>query len=373
MTRKTIAFASHVALINNKEYDGIGNMVKETLNHITDEYIYIRHSMDGLLPSEIIRYKNGAEQDHADIQVVSSPSPLRYITEVYRTVRLFSKKTSVDIYIGIDPLNALAGVLLKRTGKINKTIFYTADYSTKRFNNALLNRIYHWIDRYCVNNSDEVWSVSTRICEVRRKMGLEDEKNIFVPNVPPENLVQGKSDVYDPFELITTGIIDNQLDFEGIIRTIKNMSEEFPQLKLTIVGNGPKEDYLKKLVKDLGMDSKINFTGRLSLQETMERQSKAGIGLALYTGVWGFNEYGDSTKCREFFSFGLPVISTDTHSTVDDIRKWDAGIIVEKSQKDYERAIRNILDDYNLYSSKSYDAHKQYAGIHRKVFTKLLG
>ncbi|MEO5690811.1 MAG: glycosyltransferase [Candidatus Saccharimonadales bacterium] len=372
MTRKTIAFASHVALIDGKEYDGIGNVVKETLNHITDDYMYVRHSMDGLLPSELVCYKNGGEQEHINMRVVSKPSPLRYITEVYRTVRLFSKKISVDVYVGIDPLNAFAGVLLKRAGKINKTIFYTADYSTKRFNNTLLNNIYHRIDRYCVNNSDEVWSVSTRICEVRRKMGLNDEKNIFVPNVPPENLVTKNLINHDPFELITTGVIDNQLDFEGIIQAVADMSEEFPQLKLTIIGNGPKEDYLQKIAKDMKIDSKIDFTGRLSLQETIKRQSKAGIGLALYTGVWGFNEYGDSTKCREFFSLGLPVISTDTHSTVEDIRKWDAGLIVNQNKTDYENAIRAILQDYKKYSKNSNKAHEQFADIHRKLFSKII-
>lgn len=36
--------------------------------------------------------------------------------------------------------------------------------------------MYHAIDLYCVRHADEVWSVSTRICEVRRKIGLAEEK-----------------------------------------------------------------------------------------------------------------------------------------------------------------------------------------------------
>ena len=49
-------------------------------------------------------------------------------------------------------------------------ILYTPHYSPKRFSNNIVNKIYHFIDKICVLNSDEVWNVSSRIHDVRKNM-----------------------------------------------------------------------------------------------------------------------------------------------------------------------------------------------------------
>ena len=54
-----IVFASHVALINGKEYDGIGNVLKTTLNSLIDNYVFVRNSIDGKLPSEVQYFESG--------------------------------------------------------------------------------------------------------------------------------------------------------------------------------------------------------------------------------------------------------------------------------------------------------------------------
>lgn len=369
---KKIAVASHVAMIDGGQYDGIGNVVKETLNQLGSDYIFVRHSIDGRLRSEAQVYQGGKITKALGLGVIAGPAPVRYMSEVLRTVGFFSRHEKVEVYVGIDPLNALAGILLRKRGRVKKAIFYTADYSPKRFNSGLLNKVYHMIDEYCVRNADEVWSVSTRICGVRRDMGLADDKNIFIPNVPPSGPDNLSNAEHDKYELVTTGIIDEQLDFEGTMKAMVELSDELPRLHFTIVGNGPREGYLRELAKELGIQDRVRFTGRLPLAEALEIQASAGIGLALYTGVWGFNQYGDSTKCREYFNFGLPVISTDTHSTVEDIRKWQAGIIVGKSIDSYKMAIREVLSRYDEYSEHSLGASREHKDAHRKIFHRLI-
>lgn len=372
MPQKKIVFATHVASVDGKEYDGIGNVLHQTLANLVKPYIHVRNSIDGKLRSEVRHYGNGRVTKTASIGVVRKPGPIRYLSEIIQTTRYFMKQDdAIDAYIGIDPLNAFVGIILRRFNKARLAIFYTADYSRKRFDNPVLNYLYHLLDRYCVRHADEVWSVSTRICAVRKQMGLEDKKNIFVPNVPPRGSEGFAGRGHNKYELITTGIIDKQLDFEGVIRALSEMTQDVPQLHLTIVGNGPEEARLRSLVQNLGLEGKVKFTGRLPLLEALELQSTAGIGLALYTGAWGFNQFGDSTKCREYFNFGLPVISTDTHSTVGDIKKWRAGIVVEKSVEAYKRAILDILEGYDSYSENSLRAGLEYKDIHCKLLSGL--
>lgn len=365
-----IAFATHVALIDGKEYDGIGNSLLETLPAVTIDFMQIRHSMDGRLDSEVRYFHDGKLIKKNKLKVVRTPSIFRYLSEITSTISYFSKNKT-DIFIGIDPLNAFAGVILKKRSKINKIIFYTPDYSPKRFNNKTLNWVYHKIDKYCVNNADEVWSVSPKIVKVRKEMGLDDSKNKMLPNVPPEKFDYLKNREKNKFSLITYGIIDKQMDFEGMIKAVAILKDEFPEISYTIVGNGPEEKRLMEVAKQNNVKNRVFFKGKKSLAETLELAASAGIGTALYNGEWGFNTYGDSTKCREYANFGLPIISSGKHATVSDIEKYRAGIIVDLKVESYVVAIKKVLASYDNYSKNSQKMGDKYAGMHKKTLLNM--
>lgn len=369
---RRIALASHVTTIDGKRYDGIGDAMKEALDSITSEYIFVRHSMDGLLSSEVQRYQAGSMKSSSKMGVIRKPSVVRYVSELIATVWHFTFNEKVDVYVGIDPLNAAAGVILKSLKRVDYAVFYTADYSPSRFNNKLLDAMYHGIDKFCVRKADEVWSVSSRIVSIREKMGLKKEKNILVPNVPPLKYAHKAKVKRNAHELITLGIIDKQLDFEGVFRAVKSLQDTYLDISLTIVGNGPEEKKLQKVSKDLGVEDRVHFTGRLPFNEAQERIAEAGVGLALYTGVWGFNEYGDSTKCREYFTYGVPVLSTNTHSTVEDIKQFNAGVITEKSPAAYVANITKLFEDYDTYSSNASELGRQYEGVREKELGRIL-
>lgn len=369
---KRLAFSSHVALIEGKEWDGIGNVIIDTLTPICDEFIFVRHSMDGLLPSEVRRYEGGNIQQKTNLHVLSKIASLRYVSEIINTIFYFTFKKKVDVYVGIDPLNAVAGIFLKKLGRVEMAVFYTADYSPTRFSSSLMNAIYHAIDKYCVKHADEVWSVSSKIVELRREVGLADEKNFFIPNVPPVEYNNFRKNKHDKHNLVMYGLVSTQLDFEGAIKAVAELKDEIPDLTFTIVGNGPEESRLKQLARKLNVSDRVHFKGRQPLSKTLEIASHAGIGLALYTGEWGFNQFGDSTKAREYFNYGLPVISTDTHSTVGEIRESGAGIIVEKSVAEYVKAIRKIIKKYDTYSASSLKLGKKYEGVHKKELLRII-
>lgn len=371
---RSIVIASHIARIDGKEYDGIGSSLKVTLDGMGVDYTFVRNSLDGLLGSQVEEYVNGVQTTITPLSVIRKPGPLRYLHEVYSVVKFFVKRNIlIDVFVGIDPLNALTAILLKKKGIVCTAIFYTPDYSPKRFSLGALNWLYHKIDAYCVKNADEVWSVSSRIVAIRRDMGLEESKNIFLPNVPPTVFDNLQSSERKRTQLYTSGIIDKQLDFDGIFHAIKHLKGDIPEIGITIVGNGPEEERLRIMAKTLGISERVTFTGRVSLEVALRLLSECGIGIALYTGVWGFNMYGDSTKCREYFHFGLPVISTDTHSTVDEIREIGAGVVVGQSTEEYMAAIKTILDNYEEYQKQSFALGERYHGAHRRLLMRTMG
>ena len=67
------------------------------------------------------------------------PEAFLYIKDlIYTIVWPFYTKDSYDLFIGFNPLNAFAGIVLKKLGKVKKVVYYTIDYFTKRFENKLL-------------------------------------------------------------------------------------------------------------------------------------------------------------------------------------------------------------------------------------------
>lgn len=367
-----IITTSHASFIDGKIYEAPANTLVEILKNKKEKFIFIRHSMDGNLSSILYYYEGGNIISEKKMFVISKLSVLRYITEIISTFFhfLFAKQDNT-VYIGVDPLNCFTGIMLKKVGKVKKVVFYTADYSPNRFKNPLLNSVYHLLDRFCVRNSDEVWSVSSRIHKVREKIGISQERNIFVPNVPSDEYEKYVNNRKAEHQLITLGLLGDQLDFIGIFDAVKELKNTYPDIVLKIAGNGPKEEEYKKYIKDNNLEEQVKFLGHLNHDTALSEISQSSIGLALYNGKWSFNYYGDSMKCREYFCFGLPVITTDTHSTVDDVRDNKAGVVCKMDKNDYIQAIIDIFTHYQEYSQNSYSLSKKYDNIHTKLLERL--
>ncbi|HDQ15506.1 MAG TPA: hypothetical protein ENN45_00425, partial [Bacteroidetes bacterium] len=217
-----LIISTHAAL--RKGYYIEFSFLNEILTHNKFDYYYIRHSLWGDFNSNFNLYLNGISKKESTLFTIKKPAPLRYITNIISTVifllKYAKRENSNYIFIGINPLNALAGLILKKCNKIHKVVFYTADYSHKRFNNFLLNTIYHRIDKYCACEADQVWNVSTRIQMVREQLGTEKSRNIFVPNVPPLHLTSKINSKHVKTTLISLGALKTHLDYYGLFDAV---------------------------------------------------------------------------------------------------------------------------------------------------------
>lgn len=367
-----IITTTHASLINGKIYEAPANTITEILKNKKQNFIFIRHSIDGQLASIIYYYREGHLIGQKKLSVISKISLFRYISEIIMTFFYFLSRNNKDnVYIGVDPLNCITGVLLKKIGRLKRVIFYAVDYSKKRFENKLLNSIYHLVDGFCARRADQVWNVSSRIYKVRKGMDVSTKKNILIPNIPSDEYKKYSGNLKEKYHLITLGIIGEQLDYIGIFEAVKELKTQYPQIMLKIVGNGPKEEEYKTYVENNNLNENIKFLGYLSHDQALNQISRSGIGLALYNGNWSFNYYGDSMKCREYFCFGLPVITTDTHATVEEIKEYQSGIVCKIDKKEYVNAILEVFKNYDQFSKNSYSLSKKYADIHTKLLESL--
>lgn len=368
-----IVVASHAAKLNGKIHEVPVITVINTLRENKMSFIYIRHSLEGNFQSYAYFYKKGLLVNEQKIFTLSKFSVLRYFTEVLSTF-VFLLNKQVNIFIGVDPLNALIGVLLKSVRKTRKNIFYTADFTYKRFGNRILNWFYLSIDKFCVRNSFQVWNVSNRIFLIRQQYGVNSEKNKMVPNVPSNLYLSYVENIKrrEKYTLITLGMLSDQIDYIGLFDAVEVLSKKYKKIKLKVLGGGPLENDFKGYVREKSLSERIIFYGQVDNTIALREISLSGIGCALYSGKWSFNYYGDSMKCREYLSFGLPVLTTNTHSTVDEISRYKAGVVTENDAKCYVDSIEQIFESYSIFSKNAKNLGNKYLDIHSKLIKESL-
>lgn len=284
--------------------------------------------------------------------------PIRSILEFCLILKV-GFKTKPEIIIAVDPLNAFAGILLKKFGITKKLVFYTVDYADDRFSNSLVNSLYHFLDRIACSSSDYVWNVSSRILKQRIKMGIPKDKLVLLPNSPDSNAVKpGPTKLkHENWILLVSGTTHSNtfdISFNAFLRTVK----KFPKAKMIIVSGDVLKSDLEKKIKKLGITDNIKMIGPQSHDKLIELMRKCGIGLSLYTSDYSWTEYGDSMKAREYLATGMPVIITDNVSTSDDITKYKAGYAVKLNIREISSAMTKLLSNKILHKKMSQNARE---------------
>ena len=281
---------------------------------------------------------------------------------------------NVDIFIGANPLNALSGILAKKMGKVNSVIFYTADYANNRFANKLLNNLYHALDRFVIKNADYVWNVSSRIREVRKKQGVDDNMNIFVPNAPINKFItKFRNKKRRRRGLVLMANFTPAINYDLIVDVVADLKKKYPDISLSFIGTGVKENHIKKLVAKLGLSKNVFFLGLMKHEDALIEIGKNSIGLAPYVSEWPWTAFGDSLKAREYAALGLPIIMNKGISTGDDIEKYKAGFVIKLNKKNLTGVLNKLLSDNKLYNLMKNNTFKMAREVDlEKILNKYL-
>lgn len=337
-----------------------GNALLKYLSSINRDYIQLIHPLQGTAASFLTIAVDG-KSTRTQINLLKFSNLLfKSIVEIVSTIIILSKRNDVNLYIGIDPLNTLPGLVLKLLGKTSKTVFYTADYAKSRFDNRVLNTIYHLLDRLACQYSDEVWNVSSRIVDVRKKMRIPENKLFFVPNSPFKNWgMRSNTIVKNRFEMLVVTTLLDSIHFENLFKAISLVKVKFLKIHLNVVGVKRTNKKITELLSNLNIQDNITFIPFMEYDQLQLLIRKVGVGIALYSNTYPWTYYCDSMKARDYLAAGCPVLISNFVSTADDINNFRAGYsvdsnsyteithVIEKtltlSDKEYERMSNNAL------------------------------
>lgn len=350
--RNSFVVVTHAVLSDTRDVAGPAHNIVSYLDKKNQDYLFIRHSLFKGDKTLIHLKKEGKSREFELESYSNFGEPVNRILEGFQTIKIINKylRNEKTVYIGIDPLNSLWGLILKKTGKVSDLISFTVDYSPKRFENKILNSVYHFIDKITLRFSDQAWSVSSRIFDLRLRQGKKSDDLFLIPNAPAvRELKKLINKNPNPFNLITIGTISKALDFGLIIDAMQMLVKKYPKLKLTIIGQGDGMNDLRENIQRKKLTKNIVLAGLKTHKEVFEILSSQGIGIAIYTDNAPWSFYSDSMKARDYLALGLPVIISGNIGTAAEIKKSNAGINIKKDKRDLSEAIEKLISDKKLY------------------------
>jgi glycosyltransferase involved in cell wall biosynthesis len=162
-----------------------------------------------------------------------------------------------------------------------------------------------WFCKYAIHRAD--WILSWAEHTTHRLIQLGADRNIidtFPRGVRPELFFpRPKSAASNGQIIITTRSLIPDYKYDDIIHAIHDLIDIMPGVKYQIAGEGKSRPHLEKIVKQLGLNSHVEFLGYVPTVKLPERLCEADVYVSAYL------EDGVSMSLLEAMACGLlPVV-----------------------------------------------------------------
>ncbi len=281
------------------------------------------------------------------------PGLLQYLRDTILTIAwCVTARQRWDVIVACDNLNAFSALILKRLRVARHIVYYTIDFVPKRFDNHIVNEVYHWLDKLAVRHADLTWNVSDRIAEGRESVrGLQRSKYPRQVTVPIggwfQRLPRRPFDEIEQHSIVYSGGLLPHQGVSLVIDSIPAILESLPDFRMYITGMGPLEEDLKARTSELGIEECVHFLGYLeSHEELHELLCRCAAGVAMYSAdldIW--SKYAEPAKIKRYLSAGLPVFTTSVTYIAPQLAEREAGVVLPYDSTRLAAAVVALLSD----------------------------
>lgn len=383
LSKKKIMIVVHEALPVGPTFD----LRRYLLDHSVERLLHISHPLIYLKEfykksSYYEYYKRGRLVERKSAFHWRMPDVLLYVKDFLYSVYLcLARNEKYDLYVGADPLNAIAGIALKRLGRVEKVIYHSIDYFTRRFENKILNKIYHTVDKICVRFSDETWNLSSMMMNARQAYNNIDPETSRQVTVPvgvwfkkvkrkPFNRIHKKKVVF-------IGSFVPMMGIDLILKAVPFIVKAVPEAKFEFIGSGPSDQILRGIAKKLKLDKHVTFHGWVYDRKKLgEILSDGAIGLAPFNTTILDDQVrnADPAKLKDYMLWGMPVIVSDAISNAKKIDEARCGIVIGYKLEELVDAVVQLLQNEKLLREYRKNAIKFVKKFdNEKIFKENLG
>lgn len=291
-----------------------------------------------------------------------------YMLDFLSSLFFLSRHGRVNVVVGADALNAMVGLVLRRLGLAGAVIYYAVDYTPRRFNNTVLNFLYHYFEGLCAADCDLTWNVTPRMIEARKmklqRLGFRTGTQLSVRIPVRDSRVRQYNEIRR-HGVIFSGSIREEAGLEMILSATQVIRKDIDDFELVISGVGSLKAELISQASEKHLESCVKFTDYIpSRREFLDFLSTFAVGLAVYRPSRDtYAGYADISKVKTYLACGLPVIICRESYNAKEIERFRAGVLVDFNEKEVLRALHELLDDkerYLQYRRNALDLAKEF-------------
>lgn len=171
---------------------------------------------------------------------------------------------------------------------------------------------------------------------VRRRLLLARERVAVIANgvpVPPlAGVTRARAATGTGLCIVTVGRLVALKGQEQLITAASILVKQYPDLRVFIVGDGPRREYLQQRIKSLGLSNNIVFTGSVDDVSTYLQQADVYVSTSHYEGM--------PVATLEAMALQVPVIATDIPGNRSVIEHGKTGLLYKVG--DIEALARTI-------------------------------
>lgn len=252
-------------------------------------------------------------------------------------VHRFDKVLAVDL----DTLPAAwLGARLKRRPVFMDSHEFFSE-SPELQHRPIIKKIWRSLEAYLLPRIDGGFTVSPGIVDLYQTLfGVQFELLRNVPRRPTELL---------PLREVGA---DPVVYYQGALNVGRGLKEAIgamtllPGYKLHIAGSGDEEDVLRELVKELKLEERVVFLGRLPFEALRAEAARAHVGLCLLENI-GLNYYHSlPNRLFDYPALGLPIIATNFPDMGRLVQQYNTGLLLDSMEAEViAAAIRRACED----------------------------
>jgi len=222
--------------------------------------------------------------------------------------------------------------------------------------NPLVSMLAEFLERIALMMPDQIIVPSKFVKERCIQAGIPPEKIEIVPNGIDYKYIQHVrvENRHSEYDIVFAGRLVPYKRIDLLIKAIRFVKKEIPDVRVVIIGDGPLRKDLERLAKKLNVHSNTIFAGNIKYRNLIMKlkQSKIFVLPSTYEGF--------SIAVIEAMACGLPVItvSSPTNAAKEHIELSGAGYILNQDPKKLAKVIYSLLMDEKLRKNLSAKAIK---------------
>ncbi len=254
--------------------------------------------------------------------------------------------------------------------------------SSFKLQNANLDELYKeskiarflWkIERKGLSYFDAIWAPSlTRKRDVKELVGYKKDVFVIFNSMDLPEGSYHEISKNDPFIVVSASRFLPHKRLPLIIKVFKELNE--PNSKLVLIGEGQESELAKKTARELGVENKVEFTGKLFGEPIYDEFKKASVYVSASL------EEGFPNVFVETMHFGLPIISSNVGGCGEIVKDgvngylfdvFDETTLINKLKElNSDRDLRNKMAKSSYEMSEKYNLNvtiKQFIEMYSKA------